>query len=74
MGQSAAFVAHILKELGHDVPDEHELESLIQQAADELKKAAGLDPKKFEYKLVPLEKKWTKELLDRDFETGSRKA
>lgn len=63
---SASLIGHILKDLGHDVPCDSELEDLIQVASDRVKAEQGLDPATVEFKLVPVDKAWMKDYLARE--------
>ena len=43
-GSKRALVVEILKQLGHDIPDDDTLQSSIIKAAREMKMASGFDP------------------------------
>lgn len=52
-----ALLAAVLKNLGHAVPSEEELDQALKSAFVELKQAEGIDPNsvKFKISLIPVE-------------------
>lgn len=61
-GGSAGLVRSILKQLGHDAPDEEAMLRAIRAALRDAKVAEGLDPDSVQYKLaVPIPTLWIKQ-------------
>lgn len=57
-----ALIATILKNLGHNVPSDMELDKALKKAFFDLKTSQGIDPDAIKYKisLTPVETDWVK--------------
>jgi hypothetical protein len=60
---SHVLVAQVLRQLGHTVPPDSEIEAALKKAFIEVKKANGQNPDKIKLKMgVPIDIEWIREV------------